>query len=191
MSTGLRIFEYALNCNFRRDTVASVGSVISKTLPFVANNVTIKTFRHALSLDEVRRPVAFRLRCIEIDTRRRSIVPSSAPISTTAPVLQTSARTSMRGSRMSWLRRRETASPPKPRASWQPSPRGYARASARVLRSIAAREAWNGRICLLRPLQTLEGRKSYRPVRMSLRFGSQAAIAVSAASVHRRMTRAY
>ncbi|KAH9936398.1 uncharacterized protein B0H18DRAFT_1082009 [Fomitopsis serialis] len=36
------------------DTVASVGSLVSKTLPFVANNTTIKTFRHALALDEHR-----------------------------------------------------------------------------------------------------------------------------------------
>ncbi|TFY67871.1 hypothetical protein EVJ58_g1350 [Rhodofomes roseus] len=36
------------------DSVASVGSLVSKTLPFVANNTTIKTFRHALALDEHR-----------------------------------------------------------------------------------------------------------------------------------------
>lgn len=37
-----------------RDTVASVGVIRSKTLPFTTANTTIKTFRHALSLDEHR-----------------------------------------------------------------------------------------------------------------------------------------
>ncbi|KAI0801922.1 hypothetical protein BC629DRAFT_153777 [Irpex lacteus] len=36
------------------DTVASVGLLMSKTLPFTTTNTTIKTFRHALSLDERR-----------------------------------------------------------------------------------------------------------------------------------------
>ncbi|KAI0269949.1 hypothetical protein BC834DRAFT_967664 [Gloeopeniophorella convolvens] len=36
------------------DTVASVGIVKSRTLPFVATNTTVKTFRQALSLDERR-----------------------------------------------------------------------------------------------------------------------------------------
>ncbi|GJE99327.1 DUF2235 domain-containing protein [Phanerochaete sordida] len=36
------------------DTVASVGLLRSKTLPFTTTNTTIKTFRHALSLDERR-----------------------------------------------------------------------------------------------------------------------------------------
>jgi hypothetical protein len=34
--------------------VASVGMLRSKTLPFTASNQGIKTFRHALALDEVR-----------------------------------------------------------------------------------------------------------------------------------------
>ena len=38
-----------------RDTVGSVGYVYSPaTLPFVGSNQMIKTFRHALALDEVR-----------------------------------------------------------------------------------------------------------------------------------------
>jgi uncharacterized protein (DUF2235 family) len=38
-----------------RDTVSSVGYLYSPaTLPFVGSNHVIKTFRHALSLDEVR-----------------------------------------------------------------------------------------------------------------------------------------
>lgn len=37
----------------RRDTVASVGVVRGRTLPFISSNKAIKTFRHALSLDEV------------------------------------------------------------------------------------------------------------------------------------------
>lgn len=37
-----------------RDTVASVGVLRSRTLPFTTTNTTIKTFRHALSLDEHR-----------------------------------------------------------------------------------------------------------------------------------------
>ncbi|KAF7792614.1 hypothetical protein EIP86_003711 [Pleurotus ostreatoroseus] len=36
------------------DTVASVGVLMGKTLPFTTSNTTIKTFRHALSLDEHR-----------------------------------------------------------------------------------------------------------------------------------------
>ncbi|KAI0293299.1 hypothetical protein B0F90DRAFT_1643195 [Multifurca ochricompacta] len=36
------------------DTVASVGLIVNKTLPFVNVNTTIKTFRQALSLDEHR-----------------------------------------------------------------------------------------------------------------------------------------
>lgn len=36
-----------------RDTVASVGLIMGRTLPFVNSNTSIKTFRHALSLDEV------------------------------------------------------------------------------------------------------------------------------------------
>ena len=36
-----------------RDTVCSVG-VIPRTLPFIAHNTAIRTFRHALSLDERR-----------------------------------------------------------------------------------------------------------------------------------------
>jgi len=36
------------------DTVSSVGVIAGKTLPFVASNTAIKTFRHALSLDERR-----------------------------------------------------------------------------------------------------------------------------------------
>lgn len=37
-----------------RDTVCSVGILNGRTLPFVNNNKGIKTFRHALALDEVR-----------------------------------------------------------------------------------------------------------------------------------------
>jgi uncharacterized protein (DUF2235 family) len=37
-----------------RDTVASVGIVSGHTLPFVDANTTIRVFRQALSLDEVR-----------------------------------------------------------------------------------------------------------------------------------------
>ncbi|KAI0317709.1 hypothetical protein OF83DRAFT_1119936 [Amylostereum chailletii] len=36
------------------DTVASVGVFTTRTLPFVTTNTTIRTFRHALSLDEHR-----------------------------------------------------------------------------------------------------------------------------------------
>lgn len=36
-----------------RDTVASVGVIMGRSLPFVSTNRLIKTFRHALSLDEV------------------------------------------------------------------------------------------------------------------------------------------
>lgn len=36
------------------DTVSSIGIISSKTLPFTNSNTSIKTFRHALSLDEAR-----------------------------------------------------------------------------------------------------------------------------------------
>ncbi|KAI0699326.1 hypothetical protein C8T65DRAFT_659921 [Cerioporus squamosus] len=36
------------------ETVASVGVIMGRTLPFVTGNTTIKTFRHALALDEHR-----------------------------------------------------------------------------------------------------------------------------------------
>jgi uncharacterized protein (DUF2235 family) len=37
-----------------RDTVASVGVITGRSLPFVDVNTTIEVFRQALSLDEVR-----------------------------------------------------------------------------------------------------------------------------------------
>ena len=37
-----------------RDTVMSVGVVMGRSLPFVDVNTTIRVFRQALSLDEVR-----------------------------------------------------------------------------------------------------------------------------------------
>ena len=37
-----------------RDTVASVGLLYGRNLPFTTNNEGIRVFRHALSLDEVR-----------------------------------------------------------------------------------------------------------------------------------------
>jgi len=46
------------------DTVASVGIIMGKTLPFTNSNSAIKTFRHALSLDEHRakfRPTTYHL----------------------------------------------------------------------------------------------------------------------------------
>lgn len=42
------------NLIYNRDTVGSIGVLRSKTLPFTNSNSSIKTFRHALSLDEVR-----------------------------------------------------------------------------------------------------------------------------------------
>ncbi len=36
--------------------MASVGVIMERSLPFTTSNTTIKTFRHALSLDEVRAP---------------------------------------------------------------------------------------------------------------------------------------
>jgi hypothetical protein len=37
-----------------RETVSSVGVLMTHFLPFVESNQAIKTFRHALALDEVR-----------------------------------------------------------------------------------------------------------------------------------------
>lgn len=39
-----------------RDTISSVGFLTSKSLPFTSSNSAIKTFRHALALDEVSFP---------------------------------------------------------------------------------------------------------------------------------------
>ena len=39
-----------------RDTVQSTGILVSRKLPFTNSNTAIRTFRHALSLDEVRIP---------------------------------------------------------------------------------------------------------------------------------------
>ena len=36
-----------------RDTVASVGLIYGRNLPFTAANSAVRVFRHALSLDEV------------------------------------------------------------------------------------------------------------------------------------------
>lgn len=44
---------YMLTFQYHRDTVCSVG-LIPRTLPFTSSNSAIKTFRHALSLDEHR-----------------------------------------------------------------------------------------------------------------------------------------
>jgi uncharacterized protein (DUF2235 family) len=41
-----------------RDTVASVGVVMGRSLPFTDSNKAIKTFRHALALDEVSLTIA-------------------------------------------------------------------------------------------------------------------------------------
>jgi len=41
------------------DTVASVGAIVSRELPFTSNNPGVKVFRHALALDEHR----FRFQC--------------------------------------------------------------------------------------------------------------------------------
>lgn len=47
--------EWKLNrLMINRDTVSSVGLVMSRSLPFVEVNTTIRVFRQALSLDEVR-----------------------------------------------------------------------------------------------------------------------------------------
>jgi len=39
-----------------RDTVQSTGSLLSRNLPFTDSNTAIRTFRHALSLDEASFP---------------------------------------------------------------------------------------------------------------------------------------
>ena len=39
--------------SINRDTVASVGIILSKSLPFVTTNTAIRVFRQAISLDEV------------------------------------------------------------------------------------------------------------------------------------------
>ena len=44
---------------YNRDTVASTGGLWSKTLPFTNSNSSIRTFWHALSLDEVRFSLLF------------------------------------------------------------------------------------------------------------------------------------
>lgn len=43
-----------VSSTFHRDTVNSVGLVAGKRLPFSSSNYAVRTFRHALSLDERR-----------------------------------------------------------------------------------------------------------------------------------------
>ena len=43
-----------MNATGKRDTVNSVGTWTTKTLPFTAYNPMVRTFRHAVSLDERR-----------------------------------------------------------------------------------------------------------------------------------------
>lgn len=55
-SYSLLIFQFIIHRAYvsnSRDTVASVGILWSRSLPFTNSNSAIKTFRHALSLDEV------------------------------------------------------------------------------------------------------------------------------------------
>lgn len=58
------------------DTVASVGIVSMRSLPFVQTNTTIRTFRQALSLDEAS-SFRFQVRHVADRASCYSIVPSS------------------------------------------------------------------------------------------------------------------
>ncbi len=64
-----------------RETVSSVGVIMGRTLPFVTGNTTIKTFRHALALDEV--CASLYITTDVIADRVDSTASSSCPTSTT------------------------------------------------------------------------------------------------------------
>ncbi len=64
-----------------RETVSSVGVIMGRTLPFVTGNTTIKTFRHALALDEV--CASLYIATGVIADRVDSTASSSCPTSTT------------------------------------------------------------------------------------------------------------
>jgi len=49
----VRGIQFGCLTDFCRDTVSSVGVLAGRTLPYTNSNISIKTFRHALSLDEV------------------------------------------------------------------------------------------------------------------------------------------
>jgi uncharacterized protein (DUF2235 family) len=61
----------------RRETVSSVGVIWDKTLPFTTANTTVKTFRQALALDEVR--ANYHMTRIESDIRIYCPAPSQIP----------------------------------------------------------------------------------------------------------------
>lgn len=50
---GMQSNKITEKMNGSRDTVAAVGVLMIRTLPFTNFNSSIKVFRHALSLDEV------------------------------------------------------------------------------------------------------------------------------------------
>ena len=54
VSTCLPTFYKILNATEKRDTVNSVGYWTTKLLPFTAYNPMVRTFRHAVALDERR-----------------------------------------------------------------------------------------------------------------------------------------
>lgn len=54
VSTCLPTFYKILNATEKRDTVNSVGYWTTKSLPFTAYNPMVRTFRHAVALDERR-----------------------------------------------------------------------------------------------------------------------------------------
>jgi len=70
-----------------RDTVASVGVIMGRTLPFTNSNTSIKTFRHALSLDEVS---GYRLNNSEeyVTHTSHSTVPNLGPTTIIVPHLR-------------------------------------------------------------------------------------------------------
>ncbi|KAI0074015.1 hypothetical protein K474DRAFT_1665915 [Panus rudis PR-1116 ss-1] len=76
------------------DTVASVGVLRSKTLPFTTSNTIIKTFRHALSLDEHRckfRPNLYHRPAPDAKSASRDPEHAS-PVTPTGTFLQSAAR---------------------------------------------------------------------------------------------------
>lgn len=68
-----------------RDTVASVGLLVPQTLPFVSND-TIRTFRHAVSLDEHRTKFGVTLWKPETEVTDEALIPNSPKVDTDASV---------------------------------------------------------------------------------------------------------
>lgn len=89
-------------CHIIRDTVASVGVLTGRSLPFTTTNTTIKTFRHALSLDEVSHPMC-EIKSVCLILPFYSIGSSSCPTCTIAQLPPSSQPRKIQSTRLPLL----------------------------------------------------------------------------------------